>query len=382
MIESLRQYLAARSAADLARDALDVFIVYYVFYRALLVLRGTRAMQVGAGVGVVFVFYLVAKQTQLMTLLSLLDWLIANVILVLVVVFQSDIRRALQRVGSRAWFSGFARAQESKVIDEVVAAATDLARHRVGAIIAFEQDANLDEFVGAHKGLPIDAAVTRELLVSLFIPEEMNRLHDGAVVIRNFRIAKAAVFFPMPEARVVDESFGSRHRAALGITEETDAVVVVVSEERGSISFCFNGNIATNLDGPKLRAMLEAIFSPRVRKSRPKAQKRLSVAPPPERAELEAPASPRREAPVEDAVRTPRPETTARTESEPPPPLRVRTSEETGPLSVRRAGGALRAPLAPKVEPLRPPASGGDARRSTPDDEEPASHGGSKRGDA
>ena len=109
----------------------------------------------------------------------------------------------------------------------------------------------------------------------MFVPEGVNKLHDGAVIIRNYRIAKAGVFFPMPERRVLDESFGSRHRAALGITEETDAVVVVVSEERGTISFCFNGNIASNLDGPKLRTMLEAIFSPKVRarRRRPSARK-------------------------------------------------------------------------------------------------------------
>ncbi len=117
----------------------------------------------------------------------------------------------------------------------------------------------------------------------------MNKLHDGAVVIRNLRIAKAGVFFPMPEARVVDESFGSRHRAAMGITEETDAVVVVVSEERGTISFCFNGNIASNLDGPKLRAMLEAIFSPKVRSKKRKSGKRPTLGS--VIAEAEAPAS-------------------------------------------------------------------------------------------
>jgi diadenylate cyclase len=196
-----------------------------------------------------------------------------------VVVFANDIRRGLQRVGSRAWFGGWARAQESKVIDEVVEAATELARHRIGALITFEQEANLDEFVGAHKGLELDAQVTTELLVSLFVPESVNKLHDGSVIIRNYRIAKAGVFFPMPEGRVMDPSFGSRHRAALGITEETDAVVVIVSEERGTISFCFNGNIAPNLDGPKLKTMLEAIFSPKVRRKKKGAQPRRSEAP-------------------------------------------------------------------------------------------------------
>lgn len=266
MQSSLYAFFQSLTVTQLLRDGLDVFLVYYIIYRALLVLRGTRAMQVGMGLAMVFVLYIVAQQLQLVTMLNIMGALISSMILIIVVVFQNDIRRGLQRVGSRAWFGGLARTQESKLIDAVVEAATDLARHRIGALITFEQDANLDEFVGVHKGHVLDAQVSRELLVTLFLPEGVNKLHDGSVIIRNYRIAKAGVFFPMPEGRVVDDSFGSRHRAALGITEETDAVVVIVSEERGTISFCFNGNIASNLDGAKLRTMLEAIFSPKVRK--------------------------------------------------------------------------------------------------------------------
>jgi len=179
-------------------------------------------------------------------------------------VFQNDIRRGLMRVGSRAFFAGIARQQETRVIDEVVASATELARHRIGALICFEQDANLDEFV-VGQGTAIDASVQRELLVGMFIPESLNKLHDGAVVIRNLRLAKAGVFFPMPDTKILDKSLGSRHRAALGITEETDAVVVVVSEERGTISFCFNGNIVPNLDGASLKQALLGLFGQRAR---------------------------------------------------------------------------------------------------------------------
>ena len=271
MLDSLYAFLESLTPVQVLRDVLDIFLVYYIVYRALLVLRGTRAMQVGVGLAMVFVLYIVAQVLQLVTVLNIMGALISSMILIIVVVFQNDIRRGLQRVGSRAWFGGLVRTQESKLIDAVVEAATDLARHRIGALITFEQDANLDEFVGVHKGHVLDAQVTRELLVTLFIPEGVNKLHDGSVIIRNYRIAKAGVFFPMPEGRVVDDSFGSRHRAALGITEETDAVVVIVSEERGTISFCFNGNIASNLDGAKLRTMLEAIFSPKVRKKSRKA---------------------------------------------------------------------------------------------------------------
>jgi diadenylate cyclase len=204
----------------------------------------------------------VSKYFELSTLFAILGTVLPSAILILVVVFQEDIRRGLMRMGSGAWL-GSGRYQEVRVIDEVIAAATELARHRTGAIIAFEQDANLDEFVGSHKGTEIDAAVSQQLLVSLFIPEAMNKLHDGAVIIRDLRIAKAGVFFPFTQGRVIDESFGSRHRAALGITDETDAVLVVVSEERGSISFCFNGNIVSDLDGPRLRAALDGVFSPK-----------------------------------------------------------------------------------------------------------------------
>jgi diadenylate cyclase len=364
MLEAVRAYWEGRTPLQLARDALDVFLVYYLAYRALLVLRGTRAMQVGMGLSLVFVLYVVAQVLRLATVISVMGALISSMLLIIVVVFQSDIRRGLQRVGSRAWFGSLVRAQETKVIDEVVEAATELARHRIGALITFEQDANLDEFVGVHKGHTLDAQVTRELLVALFLPESMNKLHDGSVVIRNLRIAKAGVFFPMPEGRVVDDSFGSRHRAALGITEETDAVVVIVSEERGTISFCFNGNIASNLDGPKLRTMLDAIFSPKVRKKsrrnkavRETAPDSLSKLPP--HAEPEAGRGSReRDSQPESAV--PRislivdPDVLVRPKSEPPPPLR--TSGAATPAAPP-ASAPLRAasPVNPAATPLRTP---------------------------
>jgi uncharacterized protein (TIGR00159 family) len=218
----------------------------------------------GIGLGVIALIYALAGRVGFVTLYNLLSTLLSSIILIVVVVFQNDIRRGLMRLGARAFFGGITREQESRVIDEVVAAATELARHRMGALICFEQDANLDEFA-VGQGTVIDASVQRELLVGLFVPESVNKLHDGAVVIRNLRIAKAGVFFPMPDTKVLDKSLGSRHRAALGITEETDAVVVVVSEERGTIGFCFNGNIVSQLDGASLRQALLGLFGQKTR---------------------------------------------------------------------------------------------------------------------
>jgi diadenylate cyclase len=274
VLEGFLHLFARRPFSQVLTDIADILFVTFIAYRALLVLRGTRAMQMGIGLGVLSVVYFVSKWADFETLLYLLNAL--PIILIVVVVFQNDIRRGLMRVGARAFFAGLSRQQESRVIDEVVSAATELARHRIGALIAFEQDANLDEFV-VGQGTAIDAAVQRELLVSLFIPENLNKLHDGAVVIRNLRIAKAGVFFPMPDTKVMDKSMGSRHRAALGITEETDAVVVVVSEERGSISFSFNGNIVSNLDGASLRQALLGLFGQSVRKRTKSGSKRVGT---------------------------------------------------------------------------------------------------------
>ncbi|HVU00920.1 MAG TPA: diadenylate cyclase CdaA [Polyangiaceae bacterium] len=403
MLGSLYEYFVGRPALELLRDFVDVASVYYLAYRALLVLRGTRAMQVGIGLFLVFVLYVVSAQLHLVTLLSVLGALIPGAaILILVVVFQNDIRRGLMRMGSQPWF-GFAKTRERQAIDEVVEAATELAKHRMGAIITFEQDANLDEFVGANKGHELDAAVSSELLVSIFVPEGVNKLHDGAVIIRDLRIAKAGVFFPMPDSRVLDPSFGSRHRAALGITEETDAVVVVVSEERGTIGFCFNGNIVGNLDGPGLRKALEGVFSPRRRRSGAKApvSKRsealasqrtvAETATTPPRATVVAgvgrPRDGARPAPAEDStlVSVPpeageTPTTRIRTtesDLEPvpppvsvaPPPLRkTKVEKEKAPESVSEPvlPGTAKVPkIAPLTTPMRAPAT--PLKRSTTD---------------
>jgi uncharacterized protein (TIGR00159 family) len=291
MPEGLRHLFAPRPWPQVGIDVLDLLIVTYVIYRALIVLRGTRAMQMGTGLGVIFLIYVMSKWAGFLTLFNILSSLLSSAILIVVVVFQNDIRRGLMRVGARAFLAGMSRQQESKVTDEVVAAATELARHRMGALICFEQEANLDEFV-VGQGTVLDAQVRRELLVGIFVPESVNKLHDGAIVIRNLRIAKAGVFFPMPDQKIVDKSLGSRHRAALGITEETDAVVVVVSEERGTISLCFNGNIVSNLDGASLRQALLGLFGQRAKKKKndraPASRKgattgsyRISLPPPP-----------------------------------------------------------------------------------------------------
>ena len=243
-------------------DLLDMAIVAYLVYRVLLILRGTRAMQMGVGLLALGGIYVIGKWMGLVTLVTLLSTLLSSIILVVVVVFQADLRRGLMRAGARPLFMGLTRDDEAKVIEEIIAAVTELARLRHGAIICWERDANLDEFV-VGAGTELDAKITRELLVSIFIPVGENKLHDGAVIIRNLRIAHAGVFFPMPEKHGLDKQFGSRHRAAIGITADTDALAIVVSEERGTIMFAFQENHVDAVSPDALRSLLRRYESPK-----------------------------------------------------------------------------------------------------------------------
>ncbi|UJR79796.1 diadenylate cyclase CdaA [Sandaracinus amylolyticus] len=245
-------------------DVADVLVVAYLFYRLTLLVKGTRAMQMAIGLGLVFLVYHLARRLGLVTLYTILDALLTYIVLLIVVIFQNDIRRVLARVGQRPWFRGARNVREVQAIEEVVKAAVHMGQRHIGAIIVFERDAALDEFV--EHGTPIDSAVTKEILYSLFVPHADNPLHDGAVIIREGRIWQAGGHLPLSSSAKLDRSLGTRHRAAIGISEETDAVVVVVSEERGSISLCFNGNMARGLDAGSLRQALLGLFSTPVRK--------------------------------------------------------------------------------------------------------------------
>lgn len=262
MPEGLRYLFSLdRPPAEIARDVVDIAIVAFLVYRALLVMKGTRAMQMSIGFVAFALLYLLAKYAQLATLMSVLSWLASSAILIVVVVFQADIRRALIRLGSKAWLSRGQNAQE-QLIEEVVAATTELARHRMGALICVERDADVLEFTN-DDGTRIDSEVHRDILTALFIPSSENKLHDGAILIRNMRIARAGLTLPLPEAnpRGADPAWGTRHRAAIGITEKTDAIVVVVSEERGAVTVFFgDGHYVPYINAAALRQVLTGLF--------------------------------------------------------------------------------------------------------------------------
>ncbi len=352
MPDGLRLLFSARSPAQIAIDLVDVFIVAYLVYRVLLVLRGTKAMQVGFGLLSLGGIYVVGRWLGLVTLVSVLSTLLSSIILVVVVVFQADIRRALMRVGGRPLFMGLQRDDEAKVIEEVIAAVTELARLRHGAIITWEREANLEEFyVGA--GTAIDAAVSRELLVSIFVPVGENKLHDGAVIIRNLRIARAGVFYPMPEKHNLDKQFGSRHRAAIGITADTDAIAIVVSEERGTIMFAFQENHVDNVTPDALRNLLRRYEPPKSKRSKPKGavpSSRRSLPPPTSaRGPTPPPVAIKAAGPV--IVRTPAPSSVRPSALTPPP----------GPISDREPHAQRPSIPPPSREPIdEPPEEGTD----------------------
>lgn len=358
MFEGLRQLFAPRAFGQILTDLIDIFLVGYLVYRVLLVLRGTRAMQMGIGLVFLGGIYVIGRWLGLVTLTTLLSTLLSSIILVIVVVFQNDLRRGLMRAG-RPLLGGLVRNDETKVIEEVVAAASELARLRYGAIITWERDANLEEFV-VGAGTAIDAQVTRELLVSIFIPVGENKLHDGSVIIRNLRVAQAGVFFPMPEKLGLDKQFGSRHRAAIGITADTDAVAIVVSEERGTIMFCFQENHVDNVTPEALRNLLRHYETPRkLRKATASGARRSAPPPPPRSASV--PSSRREQPPSLKSgpvmvIKTPPPMTqrmTALTPAAPP------VSDRIGDKSDRTELKTPRASIPPPLD-SAPPEEGTD----------------------
>jgi uncharacterized protein (TIGR00159 family) len=257
LLHYLMSYARDFSTRDVLTTSIDILIVYYVIYRTLKLIRGTRAAQMLVGMVLVAGFFFAAKRLELTTVSWLFENLINYFIIFLIVIFQHDIRRGLMQVGQNL----FRRRQyeETYVIEEVVQAADELSRHRIGGLIVIERDADLSDHLG-EVGIVLDAKVTKELLVTLFIPDADNHMHDGAVIIKNLRIQQAGAVLPLSANAKLDKQLGTRHRAAIGITEESDAVVVVVSEERGTVALCFNGNIARDLSPPTLRKALLGLF--------------------------------------------------------------------------------------------------------------------------
>jgi uncharacterized protein (TIGR00159 family) len=234
------------------RDLADILLVAVVIYNLLLLIRGTRAVQILIGILLVGSSYYLARMAQLNTLQTILEKFLIVLPFAILVLFQHEIRRALANFGRNPFWRRSGGDDEAASFQDVVLATTTLAARRVGALVVFERLEGLRDFV--ENGVRLNADVSFDLLISIFTPG--TPLHDGAAIIREGRLAAAACFLPLTQNAELSKEFGTRHRAALGISEETDAVAVVVSEETGVISVAYDGQMTTDLDAKTLRNTL------------------------------------------------------------------------------------------------------------------------------
>jgi diadenylate cyclase len=246
------------------RNLVDIALVFLLVYSLLRAIRGTRAAPMAAGLGALALLYWVAARYDLATLETILRLSPFVVSVAVVVLFQNEIRHALVTFGNRFRMSFLIRHRGQfgeGVYDEIVLAATSLASTKTGALVVIERAVSLRNVI--EGGVKMDAELSYDLLVTIFNPA--TPLHDGAVVIRGHRVAAAACFLPLTLNPMLSKDLGTRHRAAIGITEDTDAVAVVVSEETGLVSFVQGGQIRRGLDGTRLRAAILDALEPRAR---------------------------------------------------------------------------------------------------------------------
>lgn len=235
------------------RDFLDIALVSLLLYQVFQLLRGSRALAILTGLGILSGLYLLSRTLGLYTLSWLLQYIFGSLFILIVVIFQADIRQALGEMGAHRFFHR-ERLREDAV-QAVVDACVEMARLRVGALIVIERSMRLGDMI-KREGVRLDALISRQLLMNIFYPKAP--LHDGAVIISRGRIVAAACILPLAVAK--GQNFGTRHRAALGITRESDAVAIAVSEERGEISVAMKGELVRSLDATRLRQVLNEIL--------------------------------------------------------------------------------------------------------------------------
>jgi diadenylate cyclase len=249
-------------------DLLDILVVWVLIYEVLKLIRGTRAVQMALGGGVLVALIYSSRWGHLETVNWLIRNLVGYVVFAAIVLFQSDIRRALAHLGRAPFFRYFAKPESAdESVEELIVAASMLSSQRIGAIIAIERQIGLRNYI--EGGIPLDATLTYDLLLSIF--QRDSPLHDGAVIVQDDRIAAAACFLPLTVNPKLSKDLGSRHRAAIGLTEENDAVAIVISEETGRISMVADGQIEQGVDAETLRTRLQSLVLQR-RAERPRGR--------------------------------------------------------------------------------------------------------------
>src|SRR6185503_8948162 len=236
--------------------AADIVIAAFVIYQALVFIQGRRAMNMVVGVALAVLFFYFSRWTRLDTVSWLLSTMLPYFVFLIIIVFQSEIRRALAHFGQTAFPGGLSWINRSEPTEEIILSVEKLASKRTGALIVIERNIGLRSYV--ESGVALDAVLSYDLLVTIFNHDLP--LHDGAVIVQNNRIAAAACFLPLTVKPRLSKDLGTRHWAEIGITEETDAIAIVVSEETGSLSFAHDGQIERGLDLKDLRSKVREAF--------------------------------------------------------------------------------------------------------------------------
>lgn len=247
------------------RAVIDILLVALLIYQSAMIIRGRRAAHIVLGLGTLVVVYVAAMLTGLELVRTVLEAIAPYTAFALIVVFQSELRRMLSRLGEQRWMGIGSRFQTREIADEIVLAVGYLAQHKIGALIVLEGDVGLRSFI--ESGVSLDARVTRDLLLAIFQPGAA--LHDGAVIVQNGRIAAAACFLPLTMNPNLSGKLGTRHRAGIGVTEESDCLAVIVSEERGTISLAARGELREDVSMEDLAARLKQPYSQPVRPAMP-----------------------------------------------------------------------------------------------------------------
>ncbi len=258
-MQELIQIFTATIAGIRVNDVLDILLVAFVVYHLLLLFRETRAIQMLGGLIVIFIFVFLSKLLDLYAMSWILTGITALWIIAFIIVFQPELRRALVELGQNRLFR-FIFKEHVQLYREIKESSEILAKKKIGALIVLEREINLKSFI--ETGTKIDAETSSELLISIF--NKKSPLHDGALIIREGRIASAGCVLPLSQKEDIDKRYGMRHRAAIGISEETDAITIIVSEERKSISLAIGGKITPDIDGETLLEIL-SLYAPKIR---------------------------------------------------------------------------------------------------------------------
>lgn len=240
-------------------NIVDVLLVWFVFYQLIKIIKGTKAVQLLKGIFVIIIVRFLTDVFSLDTLRFLLDQVLPFGVLVIVIIFQPELRRALEQLGRGRLFARTNVQEEeerNRLMEAITKSVSYMAKRRIGALISIEKETGLSEYI--ETGIPLHADITSELLINIFIPN--TPLHDGAVILQKKQIAAAGCYLPLSESSFISKELGTRHRAAIGLSEVTDAVTVIVSEETGAVSITAAGDLDRNLSMEEFEARLRKVW--------------------------------------------------------------------------------------------------------------------------